>query len=199
MADAAEEVMAIGDEIGAETTDFDLDDIAVGAEAEETVEGAADEMAELDLGDIAASLEDDAEAEAPVGEATDFDLELDSAFTELEGGDLDLGSESASEEQDVLVLDLGDEESSEEEKVIDFPAEEEAADELSLDQLGDDLETSGLSEGGDDDEVSTKLDLARAYLDMGDPEGAGDIIDEVLAEGNDDQKRQAQELRDQLS
>jgi pilus assembly protein FimV len=199
MAGAAEEVVAIGDEIGAETTDFDLDDIAVGGEAEEAVEGAADEMAELDLGDIAASLEDDAEAEAPVGEATDFDLELDSAFTELEGGDLDLGSESASEEQDVLVLDLGDEESSEEEKVIDFPAEEEAADELSLDQLGDDLETSGLSEGGDDDEVSTKLDLARAYLDMGDPEGAGDIIDEVLAEGNDDQKRQAQELRDQLS
>jgi pilus assembly protein FimV len=56
-----------------------------------------------------------------------------------------------------------------------------------------------LEGAGDDDEVSTKLDLARAYLDMGDPEGAGDIIDEVLAEGNDEQKAEAQKLKDQLS
>jgi FimV-like protein len=29
-------------------------------------------------------------------------------------------------------------------------------------------------------EVGTKLDLARAYLDMGDPDGARDILNEVL-------------------
>ena len=33
-------------------------------------------------------------------------------------------------------------------------------------------------------EVGTKLDLARAYMDMGDPEGARSILDEVLQEGN---------------
>ncbi len=33
-------------------------------------------------------------------------------------------------------------------------------------------------------EVGTKLDLARAYVDMGDPEGARAILDEVLQEGN---------------
>ena len=31
-------------------------------------------------------------------------------------------------------------------------------------------------------EVGTKLDLARAYIDMGDPEGARSILDEVLKE-----------------
>jgi FimV-like protein len=38
------------------------------------------------------------------------------------------------------------------------------------------------------DEVGTKLDLARAYLEMGDKEGAREILNEVLAEGNDSQK-----------
>jgi pilus assembly protein FimV len=43
-------------------------------------------------------------------------------------------------------------------------------------------------------EVGTKLDLARAYLDMGDPEGARAILDEVLQEGNAVQKQEAQRL-----
>lgn len=46
----------------------------------------------------------------------------------------------------------------------------------------------------DGDESSTKLDLARAYIDMGDREGARDILDEVLAEGNAEQQREAREL-----
>lgn len=43
-------------------------------------------------------------------------------------------------------------------------------------------------------EVGTKLDLARAYIDMGDPEGARSILDEVLSEGNASQKQEAQRL-----
>jgi pilus assembly protein FimV len=42
--------------------------------------------------------------------------------------------------------------------------------------------------------VGTKLDLARAYIDMGDPEGARSILDEVLHEGNASQKQEAQRL-----
>lgn len=49
------------------------------------------------------------------------------------------------------------------------------------------------------DEVGTKLDLARAYIDMGDPEGAHGILDEVMNEGNGVQKQQALELRRQLA
>jgi pilus assembly protein FimV len=43
-------------------------------------------------------------------------------------------------------------------------------------------------------EVGTKLDLARAYMDMGDPEGARSILDEVLQEGNPTQRQEAQRL-----
>jgi pilus assembly protein FimV len=48
------------------------------------------------------------------------------------------------------------------------------------------------------DEAATKLDLAKAYIDMGDAEGAKSILEEVAVEGNDDQKRQAAELAGQI-
>jgi pilus assembly protein FimV len=47
-------------------------------------------------------------------------------------------------------------------------------------------------------EVGTKLDLARAYMDMGDPEGARSILEEVLAEGSASQKTEARRLIDSL-
>jgi pilus assembly protein FimV len=49
------------------------------------------------------------------------------------------------------------------------------------------------------DEVATKLDLARAYIDMGDAEGARSILDEVTQEGNAAQKKEAQELMRQIA
>jgi pilus assembly protein FimV len=47
-------------------------------------------------------------------------------------------------------------------------------------------------------EVGTKLDLARAYMDMGDPEGARSILAEVLSEGSVSQKQEARRLMDTL-
>ena len=49
------------------------------------------------------------------------------------------------------------------------------------------------------DEVATKLDLARAYMDMGDPEGARGILDEVMGEGNDEQKLEAEGIISELA
>jgi len=43
-------------------------------------------------------------------------------------------------------------------------------------------------------EVGTKLDLARAYIDMGDPEGARSILEEVLKEGSASQRKEADRL-----
>jgi pilus assembly protein FimV len=54
---------------------------------------------------------------------------------------------------------------------------------------GDDL-----SEMVDGDEIATKLDLARAYVDMGDVDGARDILAEVLDSGTETQVREANEL-----
>jgi pilus assembly protein FimV len=46
----------------------------------------------------------------------------------------------------------------------------------------------------DVDEAATKLDLARAYIDMGDRAGARDILDEVVQEGNAEQQEEAKAL-----
>jgi pilus assembly protein FimV len=74
------------------------------------------------------------------------------------------------------------------------------------DEGGMDLDlNTGASQGGADmdlgggDEVGTKLDLARAYIDMGDPDGARSILDEVMDEGNDSQKQEAQQLLQQIA
>lgn len=45
-----------------------------------------------------------------------------------------------------------------------------------------------------EDAVGTKLDLAKAYLDMGDPEGARSMLEEVLVEGNALQQAEARKL-----
>ncbi|WP_448650445.1 FimV/HubP family polar landmark protein [Pseudomonas fluorescens] len=44
------------------------------------------------------------------------------------------------------------------------------------------------------DEVATKLDLAQAYIDMGDTDGARDILSEVLTEGDESQRGEAKEM-----
>ncbi|WP_241674407.1 FimV/HubP family polar landmark protein [Candidatus Methylobacter oryzae] len=56
----------------------------------------------------------------------------------------------------------------------------------------------GVSDLTDMDELETKLDLAKAYVDMGDADAAKDIAQEVLEQGNDEQKKAAQALLDEL-
>ena len=47
-------------------------------------------------------------------------------------------------------------------------------------------------------EIYTKLDLARQFLDMGDPESARHMLDEVLEEGDPAQRQEAKRLIDSL-
>ncbi|MEW6677816.1 MAG: FimV/HubP family polar landmark protein [Pseudomonadota bacterium] len=47
------------------------------------------------------------------------------------------------------------------------------------------------------EEVNTKLDLARAYLEMGDREGAREILQEVVQEGDGNQQSEARKLLDE--
>jgi len=67
---------------------------------------------------------------------------------------------------------------------------------LDLDPEGDGLEIDLV----DDDELnldqdaSSKLDLARAYIEMGDNDGAKPLLEEVLGEGDDGQVSEANEL-----
>lgn len=48
------------------------------------------------------------------------------------------------------------------------------------------------------DEMNTKLDLAKAYIDMGDDEGAREALEEVMAQGTDEQRQEASKLMAQL-
>jgi len=71
-----------------------------------------------------------------------------------------------------------------------------------------DLESSGLSLSDETtdadltitgDEVDTMVDLARAYIDMGDMDSAKSTIADIIAAGNSDQVALAKELESQLS
>ena len=57
-------------------------------------------------------------------------------------------------------------------------------------------ELTSLTTGAD--EISTKLDLAKAYLDMGDDEGAREALEEVISHGDATQSSEAKKLMDQI-
>jgi pilus assembly protein FimV len=96
--------------------------------------------------------------------------------------------------------------------MLDFPTETKAKvtparslglDEitLNLDQSGSSSASSGASSSQKDElwqEVATKLDLAKAYQEMGDVAGAREILDEVLRDGDAKQREGAQTLMQQL-
>jgi len=60
-------------------------------------------------------------------------------------------------------------------------------------------ETSGAASSQRDQEMTTKLDLAVAYRDIGDMDGARELLDEVIRGGNADQVEKASNLRQALS
>ncbi|GAB3785592.1 FimV/HubP family polar landmark protein [Dyella agri] len=66
--------------------------------------------------------------------------------------------------------------------------------EMHVHPAGHDIEPRDFS----DDPVDTKLDLARAYLDMGDPEGARAMLEEVIHEGSQTQRDVAKRMIDDL-
>lgn len=71
--------------------------------------------------------------------------------------------------------------------------------EVGADGVAEDTGILDVVDGGQVDEAATKLDLAKAYLDMGDAEGAKSILDEVLVEGSEVQRKQAAELAAQIA
>jgi len=59
--------------------------------------------------------------------------------------------------------------------------------------------TNDAGEQSAEDENATKLDLAKAYVELGDESNARSILEEVMAGGSPVQRRQAQELMSQIS
>lgn len=86
---------------------------------------------------------------------------------------------------------------------LEIEGGEAAADDL---DLSADFSDNAMATGDDEDLViaaeangmSTKLDLARAYLDMGDDDGARQILDEVMVEGSEEQQAEAKTLLEHI-
>lgn len=146
-----------------------LDAAPVGVEPEQDQNITSMPKREADLNVSAEEPELDSAAAAQLADELDFDLTL--------------ASDAPEEDATLLAAPASDEPAA-----FTPPPLQPAANDVG--SSADD-ELDFLS---DADETSTKLDLARAYIDMGDRDGARDILDEVLIEGNDVQKQEAKDL-----
>ena len=173
------------DDLDAMLDDINLEDIDLGEseEPDATTDDLDSLFDDLDAGDLAAGAAVAATAGAAVATASSSEEEIVLEDESLESDiahDLEADLDS---ELDALLSSNDDIE------LEELAAEEEN---VSEDEDFDELAGLNLLEGAD--EVETKLDLARAYLDMEDLEGAKDILEEIVSEGSEKQKTEAQAL-----
>lgn len=168
--DEGETVFASLEELGKVAADSD--NTAFEPESE-PVDSALDELADADDADGGFAIGDTAEQPSFEAQVDGDTAVQEQPATELSAGDTN--EQPVLAEEGALDLDL------------DLAGESEAAEEISV---PDDATMT---------EVGTKLDLARAYIDMGDPDGARSILEEVLDEGGDSAQQEARQLLDELS
>lgn len=222
---AADTDFELGNELETENKerlDLDIDSFSFDLDAmEQSQKETADD--EFSLDDLALELADTEVAETPSFDlsdefslaeqdkpkATDFDLQLDEVSAELDSLSANLDADSLTDSglteaelNEFDLDDLGDLADFEAKPEVEPPAATLASPsevDLQLNDLDDlgDLEDDFSFLSGTD-ETATKLDLARAYIDMGDAEGARDILDEVVVEGTAAQQDEARELISQL-
>jgi pilus assembly protein FimV len=177
------------------------------------VEEAVVELSELES-DISFDVQENIDGSEIQEESTtdvendllDFDIETATEASEISSDMADV--EIADTALDIEPSDLDG---------LSLSSEDVDNDNLELDGLGaitdGELEAATLALSGDDadglefdlsdfdqvDEAETKLDLATAYIEMGDPEGAKSILKEIMAEGNDEQQSRATTLLNELT
>ena len=194
----------------ADELEFDLSD----AGAVEEPETSEDEFS-LDID--ASELDIDMVDETSDSAETEDDVELDIGDVDIDFGLDDDATVVATEAEDDIAIDLTDDieddvaiDLSDDIEELDMDLDEAATDDAATDDVAtEETAVSAVDDSADDDdfdlsslddvdEISTKLDLARAYLDMGDHEGTRGILEEVIADGNDEQKSEANELMAKL-
>ena len=145
---------------------------------------------------VAAAESPEAMAFETAGQVLNFDSHMDTI-----SGNVDIPEEETAGIADTLaglnfdISDLDIKSDTEGKPRIDLGTEvnvEEA--ESKLDFSGLDLNLTEDMPDEEMDEVTTKLDLARAYVEMGDKEGAREILQEVIAEGNSTQQASARSM-----
>jgi len=171
-----------------EDTEESLDDVVLdfsGLESETEVDEPA-------LGETPDVTEDFIDTEKPEEDgASEFELDLDLESVDLDSLSLDIDADMESIELDDKAVSVD----------LDEPSKEPAAKFVpdgSLENDFDDFDND-LDVLAGEDECSTKLELAQAYLDMGDPDSAKDILDEVVSQGDDSQQDQARKLLESVT
>jgi pilus assembly protein FimV len=186
----------------ATTTDIDLGDTGNAFERTQIIDPAAepahDSTVSIDTASMPSAMDFDighAAAETPTDDGAkglDFDIDLNS---------LSMGpasDETVIEPPGTLDFDMGN-------LTLDTPSDQEtqghaSVPEIDLSGISLDLGTQTsptASPTGKDDrwyDVQTKFDLAKAYQEMGDKDGAREILKEVLAEGDTEQKSAAESV-----
>ena len=192
---SSEPIAAIKD-TGVDDDDLSFDIDYLDAETdEEELDFTADSGEELSLYDVDLDIGDDAGTDAGL----DLDLDDDEGlYLDLDDDDaLDLepsDDDSLELGDDALELDLDDDDPLNLDLDHDDPLDLDLGDDDSLELGDDDDEEIDL-----DEDTSPKLDLARAYIEMGDNDGARPLLQEILAEGDDAQVSEANELLDNIS
>lgn len=182
--------------------EIDLDVLAAPSDVTETpVEAAAEETPDFsfDLPEAEPIQETESIPEAEEAEPLILSEAEAPVMPEAEEESIDIGSAPVPEEE--AHLDFNFDLEVETPGVVEEPTPS-ALPELDLSGISLDLEeptdsaaVSEPAEGeGGGGEVATKLDLARAYVEMGDKEGAKEILEEVLKEGSSQQQADANQL-----
>jgi pilus assembly protein FimV len=184
--------------------DLDLGPGDTGTATDITLDaGAAGAAAGTDTGILDLGAEEKA-AEQAAASSPDFTLEVPAAGGPTE---TDVHLEATATSQDTNMLDFQIElpKAAEEPPAKAAPAAAAGADsglDFKLDDLTIGEEKAEAAAGGEKDghwyDVQTKFDLAKAYQEMGDKDGAKEILQEVIKEGDAEQKAQAKNLMDTL-
>ena len=192
----------------------------IGQWTDDEPDSVSDQTAEIDLDDLDLDLsglsdmldDDSAEDESdddslPLGLSGDDDVDSTAEMRHLDGSgetaeQPKIGGGDTAEQP---LFGGGDDNSSGQPGFMEEAEEADAVldigDPVALDEDPTaEVEGSGgnVIDGATMTEVGTKLDLARAYIDMGDLDGASSILKEVLEEAGEEQRQEAQQLLDDL-
>ncbi|PPD33059.1 MAG: fimbrial protein FimV [Methylomonas sp.] len=173
-----------------ESIDFDLSGLDIKPEADTKQLASEDTLESFDF-----NFELNSPKLEPETDSQTLDIASLESFEFPEFGDsADIEEKSipqpvAPAPENALSLDTSDE--------FDFNFDFEAPSSSKSKSSDDDIDF-GVSDLTDMDEFETKIDLAKAYIDMGDADAAKSIAQEVLEKGTPEQKQAAQALLDEL-
>ncbi len=200
----SDEAVAGNDE-DTEAMDFDLsefedqiDELGVEADSSIPMPEQVDDGLDLDLNELVDESEDEEEKLERTVEITKK-TEFDSKMDEMPAVEEDITKDIDTTEDDEITQEIESNITALNPEItqeLDIPDLDGGMGDMTL-PLDDDLDMDDEALA-DIDEVGTKLDLARAYIDMGDPEGARSILEEVIEEGNETQKNDAERLIEQI-